>query len=599
MSTQESISAEEVLDRILDLISCVPEAAEALPEGCRTREFWRDVFARNDRTRRLMELFQELPAFANQAPAPGDAAGWRRLMEKDFAGPPAARPKQAADILKHAVALTKEYPPPLSGPRWRDRFGPDEFIQRVRPKESDEYIPNPHRGTTTFQRFQGDGTYASWITSDTHGPIHFEAGPQPPADNDKYAPRTTLTYVRWPWQWLEPAKGKFNWKIVDQSLKIARSRGQTVQLRFQPYTQRVDYAVEPCTARRHPPGTSVNVPCWYWDTGARWLESTAEGASFAPNEPDSNDPRYVKHFGEFIRAFAARYDGHEDLESIDIAYGGFWGEGGGNCTPATAERLTDIYLRSFRKTQLVSMLGTHGCKHLAAKTAGTARHVGWRADCFGDLHTAPAHIVPPNLGWQHTFDAYPMEIERCGVKDAWTAAPVTMETCGNAASWWMEDYDLDVIIREGYRYHMSVYMPKNVFFPAAYRQRLAEFDKKIGYRYALRQMRLPLECKVGQKIAMQFFIDNVGCAPIYRPYKLALGFRQGKTRIFVPLKTDIRTWMPGHTWFEETLTVPKGLKKGEANIDLAIVDRNRPKVWFAIADKTEDGWHPMTSMDVV
>jgi len=175
-----------------------------------------------------------------------------------------------------------------------------------------------------------------------------------------------------------------------------------------------------------------------------------------------------------------------------------------------------------------------------------------------------------------------------------------METCGNPATWFLEDYDLDVILREGYRYHMSVFMPKNVFFPQAYRDRLIEFDRKIGYRFALRQLRLPLECTPGGKIQLQFFIDNVGCAPIYRPYALAVRFRQPKARKVIRLQADIRTWMPGHTWFEEALVVPEGLRKGEAQIDLVIVDdRNRPKVWFAIAEKTDDGWHPLTSMDVV
>jgi hypothetical protein len=40
--------------------------------------------------------------------------------------------------------------------RWRDQFGPAETVQRVRPKESQAYLANPHRGTTTFQRFNGD-----------------------------------------------------------------------------------------------------------------------------------------------------------------------------------------------------------------------------------------------------------------------------------------------------------------------------------------------------------------------------------------------------------------------------------------------------------
>src|SRR5208283_3866023 len=127
------------------------------------------------------------------------------------------------------------------------------------------------------------------------------------------------------------------------------------------------------------------------------------------------------------------------------------------------------------KTQLLSMLGGPGtgCEYAARKAH---RPVGWRADSFGDLHKVYNAGVPPELCWCHTFDAYPMEIEQSGVKDAWQKAPVTMETGGNVAYWFAAGYDLNVIIREGYRYHTSVFMPKNVFFPEAFREKLSEFD---------------------------------------------------------------------------------------------------------------------------
>ncbi len=584
------ISADEVIARILEILDLFPELAEEVPKSYRKERFWKDTFNANADSQRMLELLRELPAFTNLAPGSRTKASWRRVL-----APPYGVGRVVA-LLTQTVAFARKKPRPRKRIRyWRDAFGPDETIQRVRPEESDDYIPNPHRGTTTFQRFQGNDTYPAYFTSDTHGPVEFKPVGKV-RDNAKYIPRTTLTYCRWPWKWLEPEKGKYNWKLIDGTLKTARERGQTAQIRFQPYTRRVEYSKEPVKARRHPPEKSVNVPDWYWDTGAGWVKSGV----YAPHEPDSNEPRYIKHFGDFIRAFAERYDGHPDLESVDVAYAGFWGESGGNTTAATAARLTDIYLRSFRKTQLLSMLGTHGCTHASKKTGNTKRHIGWRADCFGDLHLGDSPNVPPELSWNHTYDAYPKQIELCGVKDAWKAAPVTMETCGNVSTWYMRGYDLDRIIEEGYKYHMSVFMPKNVFFPEAVMDRLVEFDRKIGYRFVLRQLLLPLEAKPGDEIPLQFFIDNVGCAPIYRPYGLAVRFRQGKKGRVVRLKEDIRGWLPGHRWFQEKLAVPRSLARGEAKVDLGVVDESdTPKVWFAAKELTPDGWHPMTSIDVV
>ena len=111
---------------------------------------------------------------------------------------------------------------------------------------------------------------------------------------------------------------------------------------------------------------------------------------------------------------------------------------------------------------------------------------------------------------------------------------------------------------------------------------------------------MPLEAKRGSRMLVQFFIDNVGCAPIYRPYALAFRFRQGRKSHVVRLKADIRKWLPGHSWFEERLTLPKALSRGEVKVDLGIVDDSgAPRVWFAMDEKTPDGWHPLTSVDAV
>jgi hypothetical protein len=589
-SSNAKLTNTQVVDRIMEIVEALPDAVKDLPEYLKSRAHWQKTFtAGNERGARVLEAIKELPAFTNHAPK--SKAQWPKVFARHMGI------EQVAQTLRqiHGIANVKT----LRRPRvvyWRDKFGKQEKVQRVRPAESFGYIHNPHRGTTTFQRFQGEDTYPSFITADTYGPTTFPSTNGSIPDNVKYIPRTTLTYCRWPWQWLEPQKGTFNWALIDNTLKTARARGQTAQLRFQPYTLRWDTDKNPPVGKRYPKGPSVNMPDWYWATGAKWVER----GTYANNEPDSNDPLYLKHFGDFIRAFAKRYDGHPDLESIDMAYAGFWGESGGNSTPKTAWQLTDIYLQSFKKTTLLSMLGTPGCAHAAKFAAKTGLKVGWRADCFGDLSKPQVAEVPPELCWNHTFDAYPREIHRCGVKDAWKSAPVTMETCGNVTTWVMGGYDIDYIIQEGYDYHMSVFMPKNSYFPEKALEKLIEFDKKIGYRFALRQVQMPIEAKPGDKIDVSMFTDNVGIAPIYRPYKLALRFSQGKKSKVVKFKQDIRTWLPGHNYFDETIVFPQGFERGEVKVSIGIVDDNdTPRVWFAIDGKTEDGWHALTSIDAV
>lgn len=457
---------------------------------------------------------------------------------------------------------------------WRSEFGPDEVIQRVRPHETDAYLLNPHKGTTTFQRFNGDPLFPGTTWNDREGPETFT-----PFGGDLKNPRypdTTIAYCRWLWSRIEPEKGNFRWDFVDGALEAARVRGQTLQVRIQPYIGEA-------------------IPEWYWRLGGTPCEEELQRSG--RRVPDHNTEAYLKHWGDLIRAFGGRYDGHPDLESFDVAYGGPCGETGGNARPETAARLVDVYLESFQKTQLLSMLGTDGCTYAAAQREG----IGWRADCYGDLRMAGEGVVPPGLNWKHMYDLYPMEVEVCGVKDAWKRAPVTLETCWTVGHWHEQGWDIDWILEQGYKYHLSVFMPKSSYIPAEWSDSIQEFNKRMGYRFVLRQMVLPLGAKPGQQIEYSAWIDNLGVAPIYRPYKFAFRFRQDGREEIVRSGQDIRTWMPDHTWFQETITFPKELVPGVAEVDVGIVhpDTNEPVVKFAIEEVLDDNWHPMTKMDVL
>ena len=484
-----------------------------------------------------------------------------------------------------STTITKEKNSAAVSERWRAAFGPDEVVQRVRPKEFKGYVRNPHRGTTTFQRFNGDALYPGLIWDDRVGPETFKAF-DGNLSNPQY-PETTISYCRWLWSVLEPDKGKFRWDIVDGALKAARLRGQTLQVRIQPYIGEL-------------------IPKWYWETGAAaqpipgsTQTSSVWGTRDPGAEPEHNDPKYLKHFGDIIRAFARRYDGHPDLESFDVAYGGGCGETGGNCTPATAAKLVDVYLKSFKKTQLITMLGTDGCTHAGKRKRNG---IAWRADCLGDMHHEGMGVVPDGLNWNHMYDAYPRSVYECGMTDAWKTAPITLETCWTVGYWVNQGWDLDFILQQALKYHTSVFMPKSSFIPDDVRDKVDAFDRQLGYRFVLRQVNLPLEAKPGQKIPFYIWAENIGVAPLYRDYTLAFRFRQGKTKAIVPLKADLKTWFTGDAIVLDSAIFPKTLKRGEVEIDLGIIDAASPetaRVLFAIEPKLDDRWHPLTKMDVV
>ena len=459
---------------------------------------------------------------------------------------------------------------------WRKQFAKSEVMQRVRPEHTLEYLNNPHKGTTTFQRFNGDPLYPTIRWDDAHGPETFPPPVNKDLSNDRYMP-TRMSYCRWAWSLLEPQKGKFRFDFIDKALDTAQQRGQTLQIRTQPFVG------------------GLSTPDWFWALGAAQDPEVLAGSN--RKAPDHNDPLYIKHWSEHIRALGKRFDGHPNLESFDLAYGGGCGETGGNCTLATAEKLADVYLSAFKKTKLVILHGTPGGKYaMAAKN----RQLGWRADCFGDVHATGVGVVPDRLCWNHMYDPYPEDLFTQGTVDTWKHSPVTFETCWTVAYWAQQGWDVDWILEQGLKYHMSIFMPKSVWIPQKWMKKFYAWNNRIGYWFFIHQMILPLEAKAGEKRRCKFVIDNKGVAPIYRPYHFALRFSQGGRHYIVKLKQDIRTWMPDLTFFREKFIFPKELKLGEVKVACSIVnDRDEPVVKLAIKPLDEDGWHPLTSMDVV
>ncbi|MBN1808063.1 MAG: DUF4832 domain-containing protein [Planctomycetes bacterium] len=454
---------------------------------------------------------------------------------------------------------------------WRDAFAKGEVIQRVRPAESGEYMLNPHKGTTTFQRFNGDELYPGLMWNDREGPTEFKAF-DGNLKNPQY-PDTRMSYCRWLWKVIEPERGKFRWDIIDGALAAAEERNQTLQMRIQPHI-------------------GGDLPGWAWDAGITPTPDSCKGERV---EPDSNSKAYIELWSEHIRAWGERYDGHPNFESFDVAFAGSCGETGGNATDETARVLIDVYLESFKKTQLLSMLGAFMYSY------GMEHGLGWRADCIGDMRTDGRGDVPDNKNWNHMFDCYPMEVTAGGGLDAWKKAPVTLETCWTVGHWFKEGWDVDYILDQALKYHLSVFMPKSSYIPDELTGKIDWFNRKMGYRYVLRQLTLPLEAKGGQNIRMVAYIDNVGVAPIYRPYRFAYRFVQGKREEVVLSGQDIRKWLPDINWFREEIAFPAGFERGEVKVSVGIVDEKtmKPVVKLAIHEVDADNWHPMTSIDAL
>jgi len=217
---------------------------------------------------------------------------------------------------------------------------------KVRPKESTEFLLNPHKGCATFQHFNGDPLFPGTRWSES-GPTEF-----PPRQYEGVAPGylpTTIAYCRWFWETFQPEPDRFDWTVIEKSLETARERGQTLQVRLMP----------------HGSHNQPQLPQWYQDRYPT-VPGTKKTRPYTAAVYDG--PEFIEQWGNVVREFGRLFDGHPDLESVDMSYIGPWGEGAGECSEEAIDRITSIYAEAHPKTPLVAMIS--GYKMAAGVRAG-------------------------------------------------------------------------------------------------------------------------------------------------------------------------------------------------------------------------------------
>jgi hypothetical protein len=428
----------------------------------------------------------------------------------------------------------------------------------VRPIETQGVLTNPGMGIQTFQRYNGDSVNTGVVWSE-EGPIH----PLNATGKNPEFPESTVAYCRWHWATLEPQMGKINWEIIDLALAEARRHGQRLAIRLMPYDP------------EHP------LPQWYQKSGARRANSdqSKDGKIW---QPDFSDPLYFEYWSAIVNEFAKRYDGHPDLDSVDISTVGYWGEGWSNYMPefAIQKKLIDVYLKNFHKTPLLMNFDEP-----EALAYGTSRGAGWRFDCLGDMRKP----------WSAMLDSYPEQIATTGIRDVWKTAPVSMETCGVPETWLRNGWDVAYILNEAIRWHVSTINVKSSAIPEPWRSNFEELERKMGYRFAVRRAEWQEKVQAGEALHLKIWWINEGVAPIYRPFVLAFRLSSPKGSTVLRTDADLRKWLPGDSVFENPIFAPRDLPTGEYTLSVALLDPDTllPGIRLAIEGRGDDGWYPL------
>jgi len=316
-----------------------------------------------------------------------------------------------------------------------------------------------------------------------------------------------------------------------------------------------------------------------------------------------------------IEKLGQRYDGHPDLESVDIAFIGYWGEGDGMhlLSDHIRIKLVEAYLNNFKKTALIFQPlngdapdpGTlvNGLPIAAYWPDGSnngegphMRHLGWRIDCLGDMGTWD--------GWCHMQDVYPQQIVTSGMSEAWKKAPITMEICGTFTTWLEKQKYDDETVKNSFdkalEWHISSFNAKSSRVPERWKPMVDEWLKKMGYRFALRKLTYSETVSPHGQITITSWWENLGVAPCYKDFKLAFRLINKKRTEVIVTDADIRRWLPGDIVYDDNIYLPHDIPQGKYNFEMAIISPNtlEPKVKLAIEGEGNDGWYTLGQITV-
>ena len=162
----------------------------------------------------------------------------------------------------------------------------------------------------------------------------------------------SLGYTRYRWGTLEPQEGVYNWEIIDQDIADWAAAGK-------------DFAFGVACASSHSTDFWVS-PKWVFDAGAKYdtfdLQDPKLRTTGTPGKkliPVFDDPVFLEKLERFVKAMAARYDGHPRIAFIDIRSYGNWGEAHmhpfrkPDIAPEIFQRHLQMHRDAFRQTRLV------------------------------------------------------------------------------------------------------------------------------------------------------------------------------------------------------------------------------------------------------
>ena len=389
----------------------------------------------------------------------------------------------------------------------------------------------------------------------------------------------SVEYYRFNWVDIEPEKGVYNWKPIDDRLARLQKSGGSLSLRVM-------------TASAHSSGY-YSSPKWLFDQGCKGYEynvgggdPTSGGKAITRIEPEYSDPIYLAEHSAFIAALGKRYDGHPNMEFLDIGSYGIWGEWHTKhpAPIAVRKQIVDMYVQAFRKTALVFMTDDQeGLSY--ALSFGT----GLRRDGVG----SPWH--EQNWIGSKKYANVP------DMGNVWKKAPVVFEWFGDYAYLQSRNWSFDAAVNFMVSNHVTMINDNIGKVPPEAMPQLEKLARLAGYRFVLREIAHEKTVTPKGVLNVKMKWANVGVGKLYRPFKLQISLKNAtdQTVATVIADADPRDWLPGEREITSTMKIAN-VPSGTYTLAVSLTDsaNQRPSLKLAMDAPEKDGWYSVGSVIV-
>ena len=358
----------------------------------------------------------------------------------------------------------------------------------VNPKDTGEALINPDMGLVFYHMAGRMWAYGAKT---------------PPGDTLDWIPGTSTVYFRFLWSEIEPTEGDYRWDTIDSFAQNWIAKGKKIAFRVICCNQ-----------------TTNACPDYVREAGAKgiWFNYQAHvetGKTFPARwEPVYDDPVFLAKYEKFLTAFADRYDGDPNVAFVDVGSFGMYGEGHTGDTSKLSkeetDRITRLHLQLHRRVLPKSLLiisddvaGSRG-QEPEAPLMKFARElgIGYRDDSIFCMGPEPCPTSNVEGSWAHSHWARNFAPE----------TPVVIEnghwTMCEARGRWIPERFLDCIEK-----HQASYLSIHGFpepFYAKHKDVIAQINRRLGYRFQLREVVYPEQVKTGEPVKIKSTWVNAG-----------------------------------------------------------------------------------------